>query len=151
MREPTVNPESRHPLLAELPVFAPETDLWPRIRGAHEAKRRARTTRWIGGIAAAAAVAVVGVSMLTRHAPDTMPMLAGQEESQTLEREWRTLPTANARPASGLARLYMIDAALQAAYDRGAAADELKPLWQQRNAALRGLIESSRAEAITRI
>ena len=38
----------------------------------------------------------------------------------------------------------MIDTALQSAYDRGARADELQPLWKQRNDALRGLILTAR-------
>jgi hypothetical protein len=51
----------------------------------------------------------------------------------------------------------LIDATLQAAYDRGARADELAPLWHQRNEALRGLITqfqtsgAHEASAITRI
>ena len=53
--------------------------------------------------------------------------------------------------AAGTARLHMIDAALQAAYDRGAAPAELKPLWQQRNDALRGLILVAQNDEVTRI
>ncbi len=52
---------------------------------------------------------------------------------------------------ASLARLYMIDAALQAAYDRGAQPDELQPLWKQRNDALRGLILIARTDEVTRI
>ena len=50
-----------------------------------------------------------------------------------------------------------IDAALQAAYDRGARANELAPLWQKRNRALRDVIAQYRsagpgdALAVTRI
>jgi hypothetical protein len=47
--------------------------------------------------------------------------------------------------------VHAIDTALQAAYDRGARAEELQPLWQQRNQALRGLILSARSDAVTRI
>jgi hypothetical protein len=40
---------------------------------------------------------------------------------------------------------------LQSAYDRGAGSDELAPLWQQRNEALRGLILVAQADTVTRI
>jgi hypothetical protein len=77
--------------------------------------------------------------------------LEGQRESQALENEWRALAPASARPTSDIARLYLIDAALQAAYDRGAEADELQPLWKQRNEALRGLILTASTDTVTRI
>jgi hypothetical protein len=149
-----MNDETLHPVLAELPVFTPDADLWPRIAATHKnfrAPRRARLWRW-AGLAAAAAVAAVAVVTLPR--PQSAPLAAdGPRESQRLQREWRTLASEpdGARPAASLARLYMIDAALQAAYDRGARADELAPLWQQRNEALRGLILTARAETVTRI
>ncbi|HJT98660.1 MAG TPA: hypothetical protein VJ696_10135, partial [Rhodanobacteraceae bacterium] len=104
--------------------------------------------RWLG-IAAAAAVVVAALIVVPRPRTDT-GLVDGERESQTLEQEWRTLAPVP-HPAAGLARLHMIDAALQAAYDRGAAADELTPLWRQRNDALRGLIVSARADAVTRI
>jgi hypothetical protein len=156
VREQPMKNETLHPVLAELPVFEPDTALWSRIAAAHAAGarpvRRAapRAWRWPVGIAAAAAL-VAGIALVPRlQAPPAL--VDGQRESQTLESEWRTLtPAASNRPAAGLARLYMIDAALQAAYDRGAAPAELKPLWQQRNDALRGLILVARNDEVTRI
>jgi hypothetical protein len=111
--------------------------------------------RW-AAIAATVAVAIGAatiVPLMQRGSGLTMsPGLAeGQRESQTLEREWQALSPASARPAAGLARLHVIDTALQSAYDRGAQADELQPLWKQRNDALRGLILSVRTDTITRI
>jgi hypothetical protein len=140
MREQPLN-EVVHPLLAQLPVFAPDADLWPRIRAAHAgtAARDRRPRRWVAAIL-----------LLPRTAPEP-GFLEGQRESQTLEREWQALLPATARPASDLARLHMIDTALQSAYDRGAQADELQPLWRQRNEALRGLIINTRADTVTRI
>ena len=39
MREQPLNDETLHPVLAELPVFAPDAELWPRIvAGAREAE-----------------------------------------------------------------------------------------------------------------
>jgi hypothetical protein len=49
--------------------------------------------------------------------------------------------------------LRLIDLELQTAYDRGATANELIPLWKLRNEALRELIDSdgSRMRSVTRI
>jgi hypothetical protein len=84
------------------------------------------------------------------RAPIESPLAESQRESQSLEREWHALPRAAAQPA-GLARLHVIDATLQSAYDRGARVDELQPLWKERNDALRGLILAARADTVTRI
>lgn len=149
MREPSLNPDAAHPALAELPVFE-SADLWPRIRAEHERRQRARGLRRLTAIAAAAAVVAAVIVAVPRPQPDAQ-LVEGQSESRTLEREWQALPSAAARPAAGLARLHMIDAALQAAYDRGAEADELSPLWRQRNEALRGLILSARTESVIHI
>ncbi|HEX5123171.1 MAG TPA: hypothetical protein VFV97_07975 [Rhodanobacteraceae bacterium] len=154
MREQSLNEEPLHPVLAELPVFAPDPGLWPRIAAEH-AKRTAkpRPRRWIGfAAAAAAAVAVVVmVPRLTATKHGEPVALDGQRESQALEREWHALTPVSARPSVDLARLRVIDAALQSAYDRGAGSDELVPLWQQRNEALRGLILVAQADTVTRI
>ena len=153
-----MNNETLHPALAELPVFEPDGALWSRIEAAHErarkpaaAKPKRRPLRLAIGFATAAALVVAVIATLPRN--DVEPALVeGQRESQTLESEWRTLtPAAATRPAAGIARLHMIDAALQAAYDRGAAPAELKPLWQQRNDALRGLILVAQNDEVTRI
>jgi hypothetical protein len=151
MREQPLN-EPLHPVLAGLPVFAPDAELWSRIAAAH-AKRRARPRRWIAAVAAvaAAAAAIVVVPRLTGTKPGEPLALEGQRESQALEREWRSLTSASARPSVDLARLRLIDAALQSAYDRGAGGDELAPLWKERNEALRGLILTAQADTVTRI
>jgi hypothetical protein len=149
-----MNDEALHAVLAELPVFTPDAGLWPRIAAAHEKNRpprRPRGWQWMA-IAAAAAVAFAGILTVPR-APTGTLAVEGQRESQRLEREWQALAAAPAgiRPAASIARLHVIDAALQAAYDRGARADELAPLWKQRNEALRGLILTAQAETVTRI
>jgi hypothetical protein len=150
MREQPLNNEMLHPVLDELPEFQPSADLWPRIAAAHAKTRRApRPYRWLGAAAAAAAV-VAALIVAVPRAPRDSGLVEGQNESQELEHEWQSLSPAAARP-SGLARLQMIDAALQSAYDRGAQADELKPLWKQRNDALRGLILTAQTDTVTRI
>ena len=151
MREQPLNNDTVHPLLDELPEFQPSADLWPRIAAAHATRRRApRPARWIGAVAAAAAVVLAAVVFVPRTHTGA-GLVEGQSESQQLEHEWQSLSPAAARPAAGLARLHMIDAALQSAYDRGAQADELKPLWKQRNDALRGLILTAQTDTVTRI
>jgi len=153
MREQPLNEESLHPVLAELPVFAPDADLWSRIAAAHAKRTTApRPRRWIALAAAAAVVAaIVAVPKLTGTKPREPVALDGQRESQALESEWHALTPVSARPSVDLARLRVIDAALQSAYDRGAGSEELAPLWKQRNEALRGLILTAQADTVTRI
>lgn len=150
MREQLLNDETLHPVLAELPEFSADADLWSRIVAAHAKQQPARRHyRWIA--AAAAAAVVAGVVLTLPRTKTESIALEGQRESQALENEWRALAPASARPSGDIARLYLIDAALQAAYDRGAQADELQPLWKQRNEALRGLILTARTDTVTRI
>jgi len=153
MREQPLNDEPLHPVLADLPVFAPDAALWSRIAAAH-AKRNAtpRPRRWIALAAAAAVVAaIVAVPKFTGTKPGEPLAVEGQRESQALEREWHSLTPVSARPSVDVARLRIIDAALQSAYDRGADSDELAPLWKERNEALRGLILTAQADTVTRI
>lgn len=141
-----------------LPEFAPDPGLWSRIEAARHAQRSWQ--RWRAGsfAVAAAMLAGLGVLMLPHARPGlSQDMLAGQRESQALEGEWRAL-VGSSHPALGTtAQLRVIDAALQAAYDRGARPDELAPLWHERNQALRGLISRFQdggvrdALAVTRI
>jgi len=150
MREQPLNDETLHPVLAQLPEFSADADLWPRIVAAHAQRQPVRRRyRWIAVAAAAAVIAGV-VLTLPRTGTESIA-LEGQRESQALENEWRALAPASARPTADIARLYLIDAALQSAYDRGAEADELQPLWKQRNEALRGLILTARTDTVTRI
>lgn len=124
--------------LRQLPVFEPDPALWSRIAAAHVRRRRVRQWSF-----AAAATVLLGITaaLLVRPAPPAGPSWAdAQRESQALEAQWRQLADGGRPVAVGLTRLRSIDTALQAAYDRGAEATELEPLWKQRNDALRGLI-----------
>jgi negative regulator of sigma E activity len=144
--------------LRQLPVFKPDSALWPRMVAAQQ--RRTRVQRWRrGSFSLAAAAAVCAAVVLLPHPlpPLQQEIAAGQRESQTLESQWLQLANSTRPGATGLARVRVIDDALQAAYDRGAQADELAPLWRQRNQALRGLIahvqdtDPNDALAVTRI
>ncbi|WP_440224923.1 hypothetical protein ACQQ2N_06695 [Dokdonella sp. MW10] len=144
-------------MLDNLPEFEPDAALWTRIEAARARRRGARlavrSAWWGAGIAAALAVVV-----LRTGAPDPglsadeSGTLAWQRQSEALEREWLAGERAPGH-APARARLLGIDGALQAAYDRGATADELEPLWRQRHAALRSLIDhdAARTAAVTRI
>ena len=135
--------------LRQLPVFKPDSALWPRMVAAQQ--RRTRVQRWRRGSFSLAAAAAVCAAVVQQE------IAAGQRESQTLESQWLQLANSTRPGATGLARVRVIDDALQAAYDRGAQADELAPLWRQRNQALRGLIarvqdtDPNDALAVTRI
>lgn len=136
---PAIDPMIRPAIdLQKLPVFAPDPALWSRIAAAHAYRRRVR--HW--GFAAAASVLLgITVALTLRPTPPLAPQwAAAQRESQALEAQWLHLANDGRPHAVGVTRLRSIDAALQAAYDRGAAADEIAPLWRQRNEALRGLI-----------
>jgi len=147
--------------LGRLPVFAPPATLWPRIAAAQALRERQARQRRLafGGIGGAVAAALFGaaVLLLPQRAPAPQAVADDQRESRTLESQWRQLAGSASPSPGGLSRLRLIDATLQSAYDRGARADELAPLWRQRNEALRGLITqfqasgAHEASAITRI
>lgn len=124
--------------LRQLPVFEPDPMLWSRIAAAHLRRRRVR--QWSFAAAATVLLGVAAALLVPPAPPDGPGWAEAQRESQALEAEWRRLADGGRPSAIGLTRLRSIDVALQAAYDRGADADELVPLWKQRNDALRGLI-----------
>jgi hypothetical protein len=135
-REPAFDPGA-------LPVFAPDPALWQRIAAEHRRRVAARRRKLgVVGLAAAAVLAlVVGLPLRPPSASaPSVEMTDGQRESQALESEWQRVAATPRQAVGGLARVRVIDAALQSAYDRGAQSDELTTLWRQRNDALRGLI-----------
>jgi hypothetical protein len=148
--------------LHDLPVFAPDAAVWLRLQAAQVARMRVRR-RWRGGVAAAGGLAAAAMFAAVLLLPRVQPLpplqqnlVAGQHESRTLEAEWQRMTESATGSIRPVARLRAIDASLQAAYDRGAADEELAPLWQQRNRALRGLISrtqegSASAAGTTRI
>lgn len=146
-----------------LPEFAPGPALWTRIAAAQQ--RRVARRRWRAAVFGTAIAASVAAALLVGGRLAVAPIgplapgattTAMQGESRALEGEWHRLVGAKAA-ALGSTRLRAIDAELQSAYDRGAGADELVSLWQQRNRALRGLIASvqdgayGRAASVTQL
>lgn len=126
--------------LAALPEFDPPPQLWARIEAEHRRRRQhARVLRWGGGLAAMLALAAV-IALAPRPQIDIANPLAQLERrSHELEQAYAGL-SQTASPLENEAELRAVEVALQQAYDRGAAVDELLPLWQQRNDVLSNLI-----------
>lgn len=140
--------------LEALPEFAPSAALWPRICAAHRRRLRARSWRRVAcaGSAVAALIVATALLMPAETADRNGDLATWQVESRALEHQWRNLRPGPAGDPGARADVRLIDRALQSAYDRGADPSELAPLWQQRNAALRGLIANHHdAVAVTRI
>ncbi|MCQ4167041.1 hypothetical protein [Tahibacter harae] len=138
--------------LAGLPEFDPPPQLWARIEAAHARRRQQRRlTYW--SAAAGVVLAVAGLVAVVAPPAPARPsaLLQLERQSQELEQVYAGL----AQPFSPLeseVELHAIETALQQAYDRGAAAEELAPLWEQRNAVLSSLIALSADGAqLTRI
>jgi hypothetical protein len=136
--------------LDALPEFDPPPQLWTRIEAAHlQRQQRRRLARWGGAIAAGLAVVVLA-AQLRSPAPD-QALARLQQQSHTLEQQYAGLTQPLSVLESDL-ELRAVEAALQQAYDRGAKAEEIAPLWQQRNAVLTSLIALSADGAqLTRI
>lgn len=144
---------------ARLPEFRPDPALWARIVARQQ--RRVARRRWqVAGLLGAAMTAAFTVLLvapgLRRVMPDEGKRGNVQEQSRALEREWSSLASSRGANA-GATHLRAIDAQLQAAYDRGAGIEEISPLWQRRNRALRELIDAlrngvgDRGDSITQI
>ncbi|MGB0132880.1 hypothetical protein, partial [Dokdonella sp.] len=104
------------------------------------------------GLSAAALLCVVAVSRVQLGVPESDQVATWQSHSQALELEWQRMSRSTPDPRART-ELRLIDLELQTAYDRGATADELVPLWKLRSDALRELIENdgSRMRSVTRI
>jgi hypothetical protein len=128
--------------LNELPEFDPPAHLWERIEAVRKQRlRRRATVRWGGGIAAVLAIAAV-LLVLPGQPPGGQSggaLAQLERRSHELEQAYADL-SQPASPFESEADLRAVEHALQQAYDRGAAADELMPLWQQRNEVLSSLI-----------
>ena len=136
-----------------LPEFRPDPALWARIVARQQqrvARRRWQVAGALGGaVAATFAVVLLAPGLHHAAAPGDGGHDTAQEQSRALEREWASLAIDHAATGGG-AHLRAIDAQLQSAYDRGAGIEELSPLWQQRNRALRALIDGLRSGAAER-
>lgn len=150
--------------LADLTAFAPPADLRDRVLSARKRQFRARHMRpaWLAVAAAAVIALVIGWPQPATNPtpPDTVStngVIGDLQESQSLEAQWQKLAAGQLQPRESLARVRMIDATLQSAYDRGADSRELSALWQRRNHVLRGMItrlrsgEPAGSSVVTRI
>lgn len=154
MSEPHVRFDSPvSPLLGRLPEFAADPALWSRIVSARQRQVGRRRMLSVGGSLAAAAVFALAVFVLPRPDPiaaDTAGGLAAWlQQSQQLEQEWARLEPARDPAPGARSPLRRIDAALQAAYDRGASDEELVPLWEARSQTLRAMIDHRRDAVAT--
>jgi hypothetical protein len=147
-------PEAARRALSRLPEFEPPARLRERVRAGW--RERARRPLWLG---AALAASLALLALVPRQPPST-PTAAGelatwQARSQALEAELygvRAAAAATPGRLAGEAELARLDAALQAAYDRGAGNDELVPLWRARADALQTLVTAYRLpDAVVRI
>ncbi len=126
--------------LAALPEFDPPAQLWARIEAEHRRRQlRGRVLRWGGGLAAMLALATVVALAPRPQLAATGPLAQLERRSQELEQAYAGFGQT-ASPLENEAELRAVELALQQAYDRGAAVDELLPLWQQRNDVLSNLI-----------
>lgn len=150
MHESAASPPVRR-LLRQLPEFEPASRLWAGITAAQQQRQR-RRRQVLGGAGFALAASLVAVILLPqRGLPPPSELDVWQARSQALEHQWRA--QASLRGDARLrAQLRLIDGELQSAYDRGAGADELTPLWKQRSEALLDLVNRGPgATALTRL
>lgn len=140
-------PEALRRRLAALPEFDPPAWLDARVE-ATLARPVAHRRRWLLPLATAAGAALAALLAWRAPAPDAaMDDAAWIARSRGLESELARVRMASDAPGNALAleaELARIDRALQAAYDRGAAAPELAPLWQRRTDTLDSLVAAYR-------
>ena len=98
--------------------------LWDRVEGA----RRQRMRRRLGGMA----VASVAVLALAFAVPGRL--VDRQDDPLLAESAPEAAEAAPGGDADRIRTVHAIDRALQAAYDRNAADDEIEPLWRARQA-----------------
>ncbi len=145
---------SRRVFFEQLPAFDPDPALWGRIEAMDRRHRRRRRIRF-GMLVGASAVALVLIAL-------TLPgrswrslavdeLAARQSTSRQLQD--RLISLSNDRSDFHISPdLRVIDAELQAAYDRNAADDELEALWALRNEVLRALTADAQSiQSLTRI
>ena len=110
-----------------LPEFQPPASGWEQVLQRRASVQRSRRQRQVGALGGAAALLVAWLAFVPAPAP--LPMRS-EAQLQPLDAE--------------LAR---IDRALQRAYDRGAASDEMAALWQARAELAQGVNERIRGSS----
>lgn len=141
-------------ILARLPSnvtpLATPPELWPRIAAAHAARQQRRRRLRNGAALCAVAMFALGTGAFVWRAAHS-PTIDWQARAQALELQLDALPLPaagdlTAQPSVG--ELSRIDQALQAAYDNGARASEITPLWQRRSELLETLLLVRRQQSL---
>ena len=145
-----------HEIVQRLPTNAEtahmSADLWPRIAAAHLARQRRRRVQRLAGFGLAAAAVFALAAIAPAWLAKPAPAVDWQARAQALEVQLNALAARGEGSGVVDAELVRIDAALQAAYDRGAPANELTPLWKQRSDLLGALLTAHQQQAtLTRI
>jgi len=123
-------------------------DLWPRIAAAHLQRLRRRRVRRLAGYGLAAAAVVAVALAVPAWLVKSAPAVDWQARAQALEVQLDAMAARSDNNGVVDAELARIDAALQSAYDRGAAKNELVPLWKQRSDLL-GALLTARQQQVT--
>ncbi|HEY2397276.1 MAG TPA: hypothetical protein VGH81_15045 [Rudaea sp.] len=141
--------------LEQLPHVEPSAELWPRIARAHRQRlRQARVRRlsaWCGGAGVLLLAALIGASggWFDMRQPSSTTV-DWQARAQALELQLRALNAAASRQVDAAIgsdaqdELVLVDLALQAAYDEGAAQERLTALWKRRSELLDVLVSARR-------
>lgn len=140
--------------LRQLPEFDPDPALWERIQARGRQQRQWRRIRFgvVTGALASLLLVLALVYPVAPWQPTAAPDLAvRQATSQQLQEQLAAVSGA-ADDFRALSDLRLIDARLQAAYDRNATDDEIAALWILRNDVLRALgMDAGTSRAVTRI
>jgi len=123
-------------------------DLWPRIAAAQLQRLRRRRVRRLAGFGLAAAAVVAVALAVPAWLVKSAPAVDWQARAQALEVQLNAVAARSDNNGVVDAELARIDAALQSAYDRGAAKNELVPLWKQRSDLL-GALLTARQQQVT--
>jgi hypothetical protein len=137
--------------LRALPTFTPPRDRWPLIAATLRQERHRHRAWGVGGMAAAAAVVVLGLFAL-HHTPAATsdPGLAqAMAESQAMEQVFKALKPDQRALSGGTAsvvadleaRLAQVDAALSDPSAVRADPDQIAALWKQRAGLLSALVD----------
>ena len=157
MSEPdlTFRQLARRLRLEQLPQVEPSAELWPRIAGAYQQRLRQTRRRRLGAWCSGAAVLVLAALIVASGdwlglAPQPRASVDWQARAQALELQLRALNDAASRHVDAATagdaqdELVLVDAALQAAYDDGAAQERVTALWKRRSELLDVLLSARR-------
>ena len=140
-----------HEIVQRLPLAETAhvgADLWPRIAAAHLQRQRRRRVQRVAGFGLAAAAVFALALAVPAWLMKSAPVVDWQARAQALEVQLNAVAARSDNNGVVDAELARIDAALQSAYDRGAATNELVPLWKQRSDLL-GALLTARQQQVT--